>query len=135
MKHATLYRTYCKEQTLGHLNGYDGLKHIFSCKTLELPWMDNKKNISCIPGNGMKYLVEIYDSPSKGKCYKFEYVIDRSYIEIHKGNYKRDILGCILPGEYFKDLDGDGLLDVAYSGKTLDNMMRAMGDKFYLTII
>jgi len=135
MKHATLYRDYGLNQTLGHFNGYDGLKHIFSCKTLELPWLNNKENISCIPGFGSKYLVKEFMSPSKGKCYKFEYVIDRSYIEIHVGNFVDDILGCVLPGEYFIDIDNDGLMDVSYSSRTLCNMFRAMGDEFYLTII
>lgn len=137
MKHAVLYRfQYSKHQTLGMLFGFDeNNEDVFKCKTLELPWKHNQKNVSCIPGSGAKYLVKVFNSPTKGRCYKLEYVIDRTNIEIHIGNYNRDILGCILPGEEFMDIDGDGLKDVTNSGKTLNKMFEKMGYEFYLTIV
>jgi hypothetical protein len=47
-------------------------------------------------------------------------------IEIHVGNYRRNTLGCILPGYGIKYLDNDGIPDVTNSGAT----MRALLDAF-----
>lgn len=65
-------------------------------KTLELPWKDNKRGVSCIPKG--RYLVERHHSPSKGKCFHVLGVEGRSEILIHLGNYPHDSLGCILVG-------------------------------------
>jgi hypothetical protein len=119
-------------QTLGHMTVYDGLKKIFECSTLELPWKDNKNSISCIPDGS--YWLEKYNSPSKGECFLFSRVKSRSMIEIHKGNYYTDILGCILPGAGFTDINKDGYLDVHTSGRTMDKLLEIMPDKFKLTI-
>ena len=67
--------------------------------TLELNWKDNKKNISCIP-------VGTYDifrrKRKSGKyVYQFKNVPNRSFIQIHTGNYPHDIKGCVLVGEKF----------------------------------
>lgn len=74
-------------------------------KTLELPWMDNKRNISCIPTG--KYSCKFTYSPHfKTEMYLICNVPDRSGIRIHSANYagdiskgyKRDLLGCIALG-------------------------------------
>lgn len=133
MKEAILYRNYGPMQTLGNLFGFDGKAKIFECVTLELPWFNNQRNISCIPG-GVYMVYKNVNSDGKA-VYKFEYVIERTYIQIHSANFLRQLLGCIAVGERFNDLDGDGLTDVTYSGKTLANMFEVMGDKFKLTIV
>ncbi len=77
----------------------------FNCHTLELPWRDNQKNISCIPAG--TYEVEIRISPRYGKIYWVMKVEGRTYILIHSGNYAGDIEkgykthvnGCILLGK------------------------------------
>jgi hypothetical protein len=77
----------------------------FECKTLELPWRDNKPQISCIPPD--IYDVEIRLSNKYGRIYWVRNVPNRSYILIHSGNYAGDInknykshvMGCILLGK------------------------------------
>lgn len=74
------------------------------CVTLEDPWNDNKKNISCIPAG-------IYDCKKfSGAKYKdvwiLENVPNRSYILIHAGNTQLDTQGCILVGKEFGNLRG-----------------------------
>lgn len=136
MKRAVLFREYKEFQTLGNFYGYDeNFNEVFRCKTIELPWKFNKKNISCIPGYGNEYHVKKYKSPSKGWCYLFTNVVNRTYIEIHVANFKRDLLGCIGPGKTFTDIDGDGYRDVTSSGATLNKMFEAMGEEFNLTIV
>ena len=76
----------------------------FSCHTLELPWRDNQRNISCIPSG--EYSVQIRISPKYGKVYHVKEVPNRSYILIHSGNvagdkhkgYQTNVDGCILLG-------------------------------------
>jgi hypothetical protein len=121
-------------QTLGQGIVFDGIEKVFEFKTLELPWKDNKKNISCIPPG--KYWVEKYQSPTPGRgiVFQFSYVKGRSNVQLHKGNFYDDILGCILPGVGFTDIDKDGYLDVHTSGKTMNKLLELMPDKFPVTI-
>lgn len=77
----------------------------FACQTLELPWRDNKRNISCIPSGD--YDVNIRLSPKYGEIYHIQKVPNRSYILIHSGNFAGDVEkgfrthvnGCILLGQ------------------------------------
>lgn len=77
----------------------------FSCHTLELPWRNNERSISCIPPG--EYPVEIRISPKYGEIYWVKDVPDRTFILIHSGNwagdtskgYKTHVNGCILLGK------------------------------------
>jgi len=76
----------------------------FFCHTLELPWRNNKPNISSIPSG--KYDVRIRISPRYGKIYHVKKVPNRTYVLLHSGNvagdiskgYKSNVAGCILLG-------------------------------------
>lgn len=89
--------------TEGVLTDFGGL-YLF---TLELPWKQNQKSISCIP-DGI-YNVSPYWSKRFGQCFHLLNVPDREAILIHKGNfagdissgYKTDSHGCILIGLEF----------------------------------
>jgi len=98
----------------------------FKCVTLELPWKDNQRNISCIPEG--EYEVELYDSPSHGPgTFHLKDVPGRTYILIHAGNYTRDTAGCVLVGNRFADLDKDGVTDVLNSRATLKSLKSLVG--------
>lgn len=121
-------------QTLGKmyvLNEGDGIE--FSCDSLELPWKDNRRSVSCIPPG--EYIVKKRYSPKFGNHFHLTNVKDRSYILIHKGNYHTDIRGCILVGNDLADINNDGHLDVTSSGATMNKLLKMMPDKFDLTII
>lgn len=98
----------------------------FKCFTLELPWLGNARNISCIPAG--TYRAEKYESPSKGLVLLLHDVEDRSYIEIHAGNYTLQIQGCILVGDGIKFLDNDDIPDVTNSKATLIDLLDAVPD-------
>lgn len=90
--------------------------------TLELPWLDNQKNISCIPTGEYNYIKRV--SPGKGyEVIELVDVPDRAYIQIHLGNYTRQIEGCILPGTGLKDIDRDGVIDVTNSEEAFNQIM------------
>ncbi len=72
--------------------------------TLELPWKDNQRRVSCIPGGS--YPVRLVTTPRHGKVYNVQHVPGRDSILIHSGNVagdttkglESDVLGCILLG-------------------------------------
>jgi hypothetical protein len=130
---ATLTRNpSCKVQTLGVLELYSGEQKIYECKTLELPWKDNEKQISCIPiGN---YKVVPRSSEKYKKHFHITNVPNRTWILIHFGNYFTQIRGCILTGTGFSDINKDGHLDVVNSKVALDALLEKAPNGFELTI-
>ena len=72
--------------------------------TLERPWLNNRRNVSCIPTG--KYLCEKYSSKKHPKTYQVKDVADRTGILFHTGNIMDHSAGCILIGERFEALDG-----------------------------
>jgi len=73
-------------------------------ETVELPWHDNQKGISCIPYG--EYECEIVNSPKFGRVYQVKDVDERTHILFHWGNWAGDMAegfrsdsdGCILIG-------------------------------------
>ncbi len=119
-------------QTLGYGFIYDDLIKIFEFRTLELPDRNNLPRISCIPVGF--YNVIKFDSPTFGNVFLLEGVPDRSMIEIHAGNYNKDTLGCILPGDGFADINRDGLMDVTSSRKTMNTLYDLLPEEFKINI-
>jgi hypothetical protein len=115
-----LKRFYDKDCTMGRLN----INNLYIW-TLELPWLDNEKNISCIPEGIYNYHFRV--SPSNGDVLELENVKDRKYIQIHIANYTRDILGCVAVGDGIKYMDGDNIPDVTNSGKTFKKLLKEAG--------
>lgn len=95
----------------------------FRCFTLELPWDNNKRGVSCIPAGD--YPVSHYLSPKHGRVLLLHGVPGRTYIEIHSGNYTRQIEGCILVGDGIKYLDDDAIPDVTNSRDTLRKVLNS----------
>lgn len=117
MQDLTLETVSYNDCTIGRLRG-NGV----NCFTLELPWINNHKNISCIPAGVYKFKYRV--SPSLGGVLHLIDVDDRTWIYIHSGNYTRRIKGCILIGDSIRYLDGDTIPDVTNSRITLDNLLR-----------
>ena len=89
--------TFTDESTIGELflNGER------MCDTLELPYRDNQRSISCIPAGEYKVRLR-YPRESATRDYLHllvQDVKDRSYILFHRGNSAKDTRGCILVGQ------------------------------------
>ena len=88
--------TFSEKSTIGELflNGER------MCDTLENPWQDNQRNISCIPEG--EYPVRLRlprESATRDYLHLLvEDVENRSYILFHRGNSAKDTSGCILVG-------------------------------------
>jgi hypothetical protein len=131
---AILTRTHSQDkQTLGTLELFDDKNtKLFECFTLELPWLNNQKQKSCIPkGN---YIVAPRNSPKYGSHFYVTNVANRDMILIHSGNYFTDILGCILVGSCLTDINKDGYKDVVNSKVTLKKLAKIALQGFKLTI-
>ena len=89
--------TFTKESTLGelYLNGER------MCDTLELPWKNNERRISCIPEGEYKVrLRTARESASRDYLHLLvKEVQSRDYILFHRGNSAKDTRGCILVGQ------------------------------------
>lgn len=72
--------------------------------TMERPWLNNQKGISCVPeGTWMNKRVT---SPKFGDTFELVGVNGRDKILYHRGNIQDDSHGCIIIGEQFEVLDG-----------------------------
>ena len=100
--------------------------------SLELPWKDNERNISCIP-TGTYQIIKDY-SDNLGYFFRLLNVPNRSGVLIHVGNFYTQIEGCIIAGMKFKDINKDGLLDVSKSTQSIRQLLAYMPDKSTITI-
>jgi hypothetical protein len=77
----------------------DGLifiKGILLCRSIELRWANNARNISCVP-EGV-YPVDIIQHPKFGECLRVNAVKGRSGILVHVANdAQKELRGCIAP--------------------------------------
>lgn len=85
-----LTRTYFPEGTQGVLE-WNGT---IVCYTIELPWLENQKRISCIPEE--EYILQKRFSPKFKWHLHLMNVPGRDLILIHPANdAKKELLGCI----------------------------------------
>ena len=88
--------TFSKESTIGELflNGER------MCDTLENPWIDNERNVSCIPEGIYPVRIRLSrESATRDYMHLLvKDVKDRDYILFHIGNTAKDTSGCILVG-------------------------------------
>lgn len=87
-----LARDYLSEGTNGTLLLYGEAV----CHTIELPWRDNRRNVSCIPEGCYRILP--YRSRKFGPCLIVDEVPRRSGILFHPANHAAtELKGCIAP--------------------------------------
>ncbi len=109
----------------------------YQCKSLELAWLNNQSNISCIPEGIYKVVVRY--SKKYGRHLHITDVDGRGYILIHWGNYaasfnpksnRPDIRGCVLVGQSYADFDGDGHDEISASkSQTFKKIMKLIKDE------
>lgn len=88
--------TFTEKSTIGRLfiNGES------FCDTLENPWIDNQRSISCIPKGRYKVRLRLArESATRDYLHLLvQDVPNRDYILFHRGNTAKDTSGCILVG-------------------------------------
>ncbi len=122
-----LERQYLERATNGVL--YSGNEKLGY--TIELPWKDNAKQVSCIPEG--RYRLVRRKSKKYGDHFLVKDVPNRQLILIHPANDAvKELKGCIAPVTLLVG-EGKGL----YSKKALAHLYAVIGDEpeVYLTII
>lgn len=123
-----------KMQTLSTILFFDNDVNLkLTVKALELPDRDNKNSISRIPAG--RYICKLRFSPKYKWHYHILDVEGRSLILLHFGNYYFSTRGCVLVGNAFTDINGDGYRDVTSSKKTLKRILEVAPDEFELLVI
>jgi len=95
--------------------------------TLERPWLNNKKNESCIPTGS--YNVEHWNSKDHPNTFHVKDVKDRDYILIHSGNFYNNTAGCILLGGLVDDINNDGIKDILHSQEAINILNKICKDE------
>lgn len=130
-------RVYLPDRTLGSYY-WDGE---MIAKVLELPWLDNKRAISCILEGIFPVTKEkpIPENDPWGRKYRpywhfrIHDVPNRSGILIHRGVDVKHSKGCQLPGSRFNDFY-TSQPTVAESAKKLQWLVNHLPDKFEIEI-
>ncbi len=126
--------TYADAYTAGALQLIDERANLLaSCVTLELPWLDNRPQVSCIPEGA--YQVVSRESEKFGMHYHVTRVPEREWILFHPGTYVSQLRGCILPGRAFADLNRDNIPDILDTRATLHRLLASAGERFTLHIL
>lgn len=102
--------------------------------SLELPWKDNERSVSCIP-KGTYEVITTYSNRFKKDMWLLKDVEGRSGIRIHSANYSRQLQGCIALGSSVVDMDGDNTLDITDSKKAIRLAKLHLGKEFTLEIL
>lgn len=105
------------------------------CHTLELPWRDNARGVSCIPA-GTYTCQRRHSEHFQCEVFEITGVPDRSDVLLHPANFTSELRGCVALGTSFADLNGDGVQDLAASRvafKAFMELMRGV-NAFVLTI-
>lgn len=135
---AILNRLYESDtQTRGQLTLLDGGESAFSCLTLELPWRGNRNGVSRIPEGG--YGVSPRPAESSGAFGYDHFIVDsvpgRSYILFHRGVLFEHTAGCILVGNEFQDINGDGHPDLLGSEEAIAELRSRVTEHISLEVV
>ena len=105
-----LIRTYFPNGTNGVLRSFDSAqdrqaqddKMVIICNTIELPWINNEHQVSCIPEG--RYELKKRYTAERGEHLILVNVPDRQLILIHAANdAKKELKGCIAPVSILTD--------------------------------
>jgi hypothetical protein len=119
----TLNRSYLPSCALG-IMVIDNLPFY----TIEKPWLDNTPFKSCIPEGD--YVCKKYTSKRFPDVWEVKDVPNRTHILLHKGNYEKDVVGCIAVG---LSISKNSYM-VSNSAIAFDSLRKMLPDEFNLQI-
>jgi hypothetical protein len=99
--------------------------------TLERPWLDNKRNVSCIPAG--HYTCKRFHSEKHPNTFEVQDVDNRTGILFHTGNLMEHSAGCILIGETFDPYKGQPA--ILSSAKGFDEFMSKLEGEIEFELI
>ena len=121
-----LYRDGWTEGTIS-ING------ILLCRSVELGWANNERNVSCVP-EGV-YPVAIIQHPKFGECLSVESVKGRSGILVHVANdAQKELRGCIAPA-FSLNGNGKGQYSRLALNYVIENLKRSGEKNHFIKIM
>lgn len=105
---------------------------IKSFHALELPYRNNRRNISCIP-TGVYNCKKRYSIKYKNHIHVLN-VPNRDFILIHPGNTFKDTRGCILVGKDLGYVNNDSFIDLLKSMIAMYEIMSLLPRRFKILI-
>ncbi len=125
----TINRTYHPKGTNGTLT----INGVFICFTIELPWLHNKPQVSCIPEGEYKIVPRF--SKKHGKHLLIKDVPGRALILFHPANNaQKELKGCIAPVTVNTG-PGDGSASRLAFNKLMATVIPAIGNEPILITI
>lgn len=125
----TLHRTYFSEGTQGIIEWNDTIV----CYTIELPWLQNQKQISCVPEG--EYVLQKRFSKKYGWHIQLQNVADRDLILFHPANDAlKELKGCIAPVTFITGI-GKGSMSRKALKKLIQIVFSALKKKDEVRIV
>ena len=110
----------------GWTDGMIFIHGILLCRSIELGWANNERNVSCVP-EGV-YPVAIIQHPKFVECLRIDNVKGRSGILMHVANdARKELRGCIAP-VFSLTGNGRGQYSKLALGYIVENLKRS-GDR------
>ena len=116
----------------GWTDGEILINGVLLCRSIELRWANNERNISCVP-EGV-YPVAIIQHPKFGECLRIDKVQGRSGILMHVANdARKELRGCIAP-VFSLSGNGKGQYSRLAMNYVIENLRRSGEKEYYLKI-
>jgi hypothetical protein len=123
-----LQRSYKSQWTEGIVL----IKDVIICRSIELRWANNERNVSCVP-EGV-YPVAIINHPKFGECLIISNVEKRSGILMHTANdAQKELRGCIAP-VFALGENGKGQHSRLALGYIIENLKRSGEREHFIDI-
>lgn len=125
----TLHRTYFSEGTQGIIE-WNGT---IVCYAIELPWLENQRQISCVPEG--EYFLRKRFSRKYGWHIQLPNVTNRDLILFHPANdAQKELKGCIAPVTFITGI-GKGSMSRKAMGKLIKIVFTALQNKEEVRIV
>jgi hypothetical protein len=125
----TLHRTYFSEGTQGIIEW----KYKIVCYTIELPWLQNQRQISCVPEG--EYVLQKRFSKKYGWHIQLQNVANRDLILFHPANDAlKELKGCIAPVTFITGI-GKGSMSRKALKKLVQIVFAALQKKEVVRIV
>jgi Family of unknown function (DUF5675) len=116
----------------GWTEGMIFIQGILLCRSIELRWANNERNISCVP-EGV-YPVAIIQHPKFGECLQVNGVKGRSGILVHVANdAQKELRGCVAP-VFSLSGNGKGQHSKLALGYVIENLKRSGEKEHFIEI-
>ena len=124
-----LHRTYSSEGTQGIIE-WNGT---IVCYTIELPWLENQRQISCVPEG--EYELQKRFSKKYGWHIQLKNVVNRDLILFHPANdAQKELKGCIAPVTFITGI-GKGSMSRKALAKLIQIVYSALEKKEAVRIV